>query len=140
MMLTTKGRYAVIAVLDIATNSSEKPVSISDIAARQNIAQNYLEQIFMKLRAKDIVTAKRGSKGGYALARDSSDIMIGEIVESVGESIKITKCSDKLGCQKEGVKCSTHDLWFGLASAIKLYLSSISINDVISGNIRENIF
>jgi Rrf2 family transcriptional regulator, iron-sulfur cluster assembly transcription factor len=139
MMLTTKGRYAVMAVLDIAVNSEDKPVSIHDISSRQNIAQNYLEQIFIKLKSRDIVSSTRGSKGGYVLSRDPSQIMISQIIESVGESIKITKCSDNLGCQKENVKCSTHDLWFGLASSIKGYLSSISVGDVISGNLNDNI-
>lgn len=139
MMLTSKGRYAVTAIVDIAINYNGKPVNLSDISARQNITQNYLEQIFQKLKKNGLVKSSRGPGGGYLLSSNPKDIKIAQIIEAVGESIKITKCSKNIGCIKENVKCLTHDLWDGLAISIKSYFDKISIEDVINGELRNDL-
>ncbi len=132
MNLTTKGRYAVMAMVDLAMDASGKPVSLSDISIRQDIALNYLEQIFMRLRRAGVVKSVRGPGGGYVLAFDSKDVNIAHIVDAVDESIKMTRCSsdDEGGCSKTKAKCITHDLWEGLGRKINEYLSSISLDDV----------
>lgn len=139
MMLTTKGRYAVTAIIDIAMNFDGKPVNLAEVSSRQNIAQNYLEQIFQKLKVKGVVKSSRGPGGGYVLANGPEDIKISQIIDAVGESVKITKCADKIGCVKENVKCLTHDLWDGLAVSIMSYLDNISIADVIKGDVGNDI-
>ena len=132
MNLTTKGRYAVMAMVDLAMNASDRPVSLSDISMRQDIALNYLEQIFMRLRRAGVVKSVRGPGGGYVLAFDAKDMSIARIVDAVDESIKMTRCSDdgEGGCSKTKAKCITHDLWEGLGRRINEYLSSISLDDV----------
>lgn len=132
MNLTTKGRYAVMAMVDLAMNANGKPVSLSDISVRQDIALNYLEQIFMRLRRAGVVRSVRGPSGGYMPAMDIKDMNIALIVAAVDESIKMTRCSDNSegGCSKTKAKCITHDLWEGLGKKINEYLSSISLDDV----------
>jgi Rrf2 family iron-sulfur cluster assembly transcriptional regulator len=136
MMLTTKGRYAVMAIVDIATNSTGKPVSLYEVSARQNIAHNYLEQIFLKMKKLGVVKATRGPGGGYVLAEEPSKISISKIIDAVEEEIKITRCANKSeGCVVRNSKCITHDLWHGLGENIRSYLSKISVEDVIRGQI-----
>jgi len=132
MNLTTKGRYAVMAMVDLAMNSDQKPVSLADISARQDIALSYLEQIFMHLRRAGIVKSVRGPGGGYTVAYDPAKMTISQIVAAVDESIKMTRCSDSSeeGCSKTKAKCITHNLWEGLSRKIEEYLSSISLDDV----------
>ncbi|MDX1923629.1 MAG: Rrf2 family transcriptional regulator [Rickettsiaceae bacterium] len=138
MMLTTKGRYAVMALADIAIHSKNGPVRLAEVADRQNIALGYLEQIFAKLKSLSVVKALRGPNGGYILNIDASTIKISQIIDAVDEEIKITRCSDKdNGCVNKSVKCITHDLWHGLGSAIRHYLEDISIDDVIRGQVKD---
>lgn len=135
-MLTTKGRYAVMAVLDIALNSFSKPVILSDIAARQHIALNYLEQIFVKLRRAGIVESVRGPGGGYLLCKEAGDITIDQIIDAAEESIEMTRCALKeKGCMPGNAKCQTHDLWEGLGEEIRRYFVGISIQNVMDGSV-----
>lgn len=132
MNLTTKGRYAVMAMVDLAIHGSNGPVTLAQIAGRQNIALNYLEQIFMKLRKNGLVKSVRGPGGGYIMPQETMDIAISKIVMAVDESIKMTRCSDRsdTGCMISGKKCLTHNLWEGLGNQIFLYLNSITIGDI----------
>ncbi len=138
MILTTKGRYAVMAIIDLldATTSTEtsKPVSLATISERQNISLSYLEQIFANLRKSDIVKAIKGPGGGYILKKAPKEITIADIIRATGESIRMTSCGDKKeGCQmaqsRNRSRCKTHDLWHGLEQNIYGYLDSISLEN-----------
>lgn len=135
MRLSTRGRYAVMAIVDLAKLSKEGPVSVSSISERQEISSSYLEQLFNKLRRAGIVKSVRGPTGGYILARTLSDIRISEIVLAVDEEIKATRCSSsgEGGCMSKKTRCSVHDLWEGLGNQVYGYLSSISLEDVVLG-------
>jgi Rrf2 family transcriptional regulator, iron-sulfur cluster assembly transcription factor len=138
MMLTTRGRYAVMAIADIALNSNGRPISLQEVAGRQNIALSYLEQIFCKLKNLGVVKATRGPGGGYILSHEPAMIKISQIIDAVDEEIKITRCSGKdVGCVQKDAKCLTHDLWHGLGDNIRSYLSNISVEDLISGDIKS---
>jgi Rrf2 family iron-sulfur cluster assembly transcriptional regulator len=133
MNLTTKGRYAVMAMVDLAMNSSSEPVVLADIATRQDIAISYLEQIFMHLRKAGLVNSVRGPGGGYILTVKPEEMRISDIVIAV-ESIKMTRCGSekKEGCMQSQnkAKCMTHDLWDGLANKIHEYLRSVTLADI----------
>ncbi|MDT8397819.1 MAG: Fe-S cluster assembly transcription factor [Pseudomonadales bacterium] len=131
MRLTTKGRYAVTAMLDLSIHASEGPVSLNDIALRQDISLSYLEQLFAKLRSRKLVSSVRGPGGGYCLARAESDIYVADIIAAVSESMDSTKCQGKGDCQN-GVICLTHHLWEDLSEQIHSFLSSISLADLVS--------
>jgi len=128
--LTTKGRYAVTAMLDLAYHGEKKPVTLTDIAKRQNISLSYLEQLFARLRRAGMVEGVRGPGGGYQLSRDVSQINIAEIVSAVDETIDSTRCGGKGDCQN-AQPCLTHDLWMGLSEQIRAYLSTISLQDLL---------
>jgi Rrf2 family iron-sulfur cluster assembly transcriptional regulator len=130
MNLTTKARYAVMAMVDLALQTHDNPVSLSDISSRQGIAVSYLEQIFMKLRKAGLVRSVRGPGGGYKLVHALEDVAISDIVAAVDEAIKMTRCSGKDGCAVNKSKCLTHNLWEGLGGAIYTYLNNISLRDV----------
>lgn len=131
MLLTTKGRYAVMAVIEIAGNDSSCPISLSSIAEKQDISLSYLEQIFMQLKSAGIVKAVRGPGGGYILAKPRNEITIAEVIKATGESMKMTRCnSEKKSCNISGAKCKTHHLWRGLENKIYEYLNSISLDDI----------
>lgn len=130
MRLTTKGRYAVTAMLDLAYHGEKKPVTLTDIAKRQNISLSYLEQLFARLRRAGMVEGVRGPGGGYQLSRDVSQINIAEIVSAVDETIDSTRCGGKGDCQN-AQPCLTHDLWMGLSEQIRAYLSTISLQDLL---------
>lgn len=132
MMLTTKGRYAVMAMVDLSSQCCGKPVTLSDIATRQEIALPYLEQIFAKLRRSGLVNSVRGPGGGYQLARGAEDIFVSDIIAAVDESIKMTRCEHRAaaGCMGKKVRCLTHDLWEGLGNQIYNYLRAISLRDI----------
>lgn len=132
MNLTTKGRYAVMAMADLAMNCSHGPVTLAHISARQDIALNYLEQIFMKLRKNGLVQSVRGPGGGYVIPQERLNMRISEIVMAVDESIKMTRCSNESenGCKQSGKKCLTHNLWEGLSRQIFNYLNSITLADI----------
>ena len=133
MRLTTKGRYAVTAMLDLALHGTERPVSLADISGRQDISLSYLEQLFAKLRRNDLVTSVRGPGGGYMLSRTSDDTRVSDIIMAVDEPIKATRCSpgSPEGCKSNKSRCLTHDLWEELGNHIYLYLCSVSLADVV---------
>ena len=130
MRLTTKGRYAVTAMLDLAYHSRDKPITLTDIATRQTISLSYLEQLFARLRRGGMVKGIRGPGGGYQLDRSSSDISIADIIAAVDEPVDSTKCKGKGNCQNDQ-PCLTHDLWVGLSEQIREYLASISLQDLL---------
>jgi len=131
--LSTKGRYAVMAVADLAWNSNGSPVALADIAQRQEISLSYLEQLFGKLRKGGLVRSVRGPGGGYLLARDPAAMRIADIILAVDEPIQTTRCSpgSPSGCHNNSVRCLTHDLWEELGNQIYLYLSAITVADVV---------
>ena len=130
MRLTTKGRYAVTAMLDLAFHSQQKPVTLTEIATRQTISLSYLEQLFSKLRKAGMVIGVRGPGGGYKLSRVASEICIADIISAVDETIDSTKCGGKSNCQ-DNQPCLTHDLWMGLSEQIRSYLKGISLNELL---------
>lgn len=130
MRLTTKGRYAVTAMLDVALYSEDGPVSLSNISARQDISLSYLEQLFSKLRRGDLVSSVRGPGGGYQLARELDEIFVAEIVDAVNESVDATLCNGDNNCQ-QGHACLTHNLWDDLSHQIHNFLSGISLKDLV---------
>ena len=138
MKLSTKGRYAVMAMVDLARQSGDgEPVALADIAERQDISLSYLEQLFGKLRKGAQVKSVRGPGGGYLLARDASEMRISDIIMAVDEPIKATRCTpgSPEGCRTDRSRCLTHDLWEELGNQIYLYLSSISLADVIGNRV-----
>jgi len=130
MRLTTRGRYAVTAMLDLALHGADRPISLADISQRQEISLSYLEQLFAKLRQKELVTSVRGPGGGYRLARGSESINVAEIIDAVNESIDATSCSGKGNCQSGGV-CLTHHLWDDLSHQIHCFLSGITLDSLV---------
>jgi Rrf2 family iron-sulfur cluster assembly transcriptional regulator len=130
MRLTTKGRYAVTAMLDLALHACEGPVSLADISRRQGISLSYLEQLFSKLRKGDLVSSVRGPGGGYRLSRDDAEISIANVVDAVNESVDTTLCKEKGDCQN-GEKCLTHHLWSDLSDRIHSFLSDITLHDLM---------
>jgi len=128
--LTTKGRYAVTAMLDLAFHSDAKPVTLTDIAARQTISLSYLEQLFSRLRRANMVKGIRGPGGGYTLADKPDKINIADIIAAVDEPIDATKCGGEANCQKEQ-SCLTHDLWMGLSDQIRDYLKGITLAQLL---------
>jgi Rrf2 family iron-sulfur cluster assembly transcriptional regulator len=134
MRLSTKGRYAVMAMADLAGNAAGgKPVALADVAERQDISLSYLEQLFAKLRRGGLVSSVRGPGGGYRLSRPSSDLRIADIIVAVDEPIAATRCKpgSAKGCTKTGARCVTHDLWEELGQQIHVFLSSVSLADVV---------
>ena len=131
MRLTTKGRYAVTAMLDLALHKQQGPVSLAEISQRQAISLSYLEQLFAKLRKNSLVISVRGPGGGYGLQRDSGAIFIAEIIDAVNESVDSTKCNGAGDCQG-GEICLTHYLWEDLSAQIHDFLESISLADLVA--------
>jgi Rrf2 family transcriptional regulator, iron-sulfur cluster assembly transcription factor len=133
MKMSTKGRYAVMAMIDIGENASGKHVALSEIAERQDISQEYLEQLFVKLRRAGLVTSARGPGGGYVLAREASDINMSEVILAVDEELRITRCDGSAidGCVK-GTRCCAHDLWSSMGRQMMGFLDSITLEDVVS--------
>ncbi len=133
MRLSTRGRYAVMAMVDLAGEANERPVTLADIAARQDISLSYLEQLFAKLRRGGIVSSVRGPGGGYRLANPVDQIRIADIIIAVDEPIKTTRCQtgSSKGCMMHNSRCMTHDLWEELGRQIHIYLSSVTLADVV---------
>ncbi len=133
MKLTTKGRYAVTALADLAAFSRGAPVAISEIALRQGISISYLEQLFSKLRRAGLVESARGVSGGYRLTEDPASVRIGEIVAAVDEQIRTTACTPGAasGCQGKSARCLTHDLWDELGRHIEIFLNAATLEDVV---------
>lgn len=137
MRLTTKGRYAVTAMLDLALHCEQGPVSLADISTRQGISLSYLEQLFAKLRRAEVVKSVRGPGGGYRLGADLSDISVAAVVDAVNESLDATRCEGKGNCQ-DGQVCLTHYLWEDLSTQIHDFLSNISLADLVArGDIQR---
>lgn len=130
MRLTTKGRYAVTAMLDLAINYQSGPITLSDISKRQNISLSYLEQLFSKLRKNGLVDSARGPGGGYRLSREADDIAVGQVIIAVDEKIDVTQCGGKGDC-KDGGPCLTHELWCDLSKQIYDFLNGISLGQLV---------
>lgn len=132
MRLSTKGRYAVMAMVDLASCGNGKPMSLADIAERQEISLSYLEQLFARLRKGGLVKSVRGPGGGYLLAHSSEQTRISDIILAVDEPIRATRCAlgVPVGCHSNQSRCLTHDLWEDLSHQIHMYLSSVSLADV----------
>lgn len=130
MRLTTKGRYAVTAVLDLAFHHDNGPVSLADISQRQGISLSYLEQLFSRLRRNDVVTSTRGPGGGYSLARAEEDISMAQIINAVDESYDATNCGGEGSCSGDHYQCLTHDLWEELSQEIHGFLNGITLAEM----------
>jgi len=132
MKLTTKGRYAVTAVLDLAFHEQGGPVSLADISLRQGISLSYLEQLFSRLRRNNVVASTRGPGGGYSLARPDSEISMAEIILAVDESYDATSCGGEGTCSGDSYQCLTHDLWTELSEEIHEFLNGIMLSEMKS--------
>jgi Rrf2 family iron-sulfur cluster assembly transcriptional regulator len=138
MQLSTKGRYAVMAMTDLAGRGGDRAVHVSEIAQRQQISQAYLEQIFARLRRRGIVTSHRGPGGGYRLARPADETTVADVVIAVDEPLRAIRCGGgETGCLKGGARCLTHDLWEETGRHLHDYLASVSLADVTSGRLRR---
>ena len=133
MKLSTKGRYAVMAMVDIGLNGEGRTVSLAEISERQEISQEYLEQLFVKLRKAGLVRSARGPGGGYRLARDADDIIIYDVIAAVDEPMKMTRCEGDAvdGCVK-GERCCTHDLWSSIGRQVNTFLANVTLDDVVN--------
>tara|TARA_B100000700_G_C14718107_1_gene702394 strand:- start:330 stop:755 length:426 start_codon:yes stop_codon:yes gene_type:complete len=133
MKLTTKGRYAVMAMADLATYQNGKPVSLTDISLRQNISLSYLEQLFSKLKNEKLVKSVRGPSGGYILERNPKDIRLSNIIFAVDEQVKTLNCKreSKRGCNGKSTKCITHNLWDDLEQHINKFFENVKLSDLL---------
>lgn len=137
MRLSTKGRYAVTAMLDLTLNGTEGPVTLADISENQGISLSYLEQLFSSLRSKSLVRGVRGPGGGYYLGREASEISIADIICAVDEWVEFTRCKGKQNCH-DGQRCLTHNLWDDLSQQIFDFLKDITLEDLVQrGRDRE---
>lgn len=137
MRLSTKGRYAVTAMLDLALNGTQGPVTLADISENQGISLSYLEQLFAALRSKGLVRGVRGPGGGYYLGRDSDEISIADIICAVDEWVEFTRCKGRQNCN-DGHRCLTHSLWDDLSQQIFVFLSDITLHELVQrGEVRE---
>ena len=136
MKLTTKGRYAVMAMADLALFNDRGPTSLSDISLRQNISLAYLEQIFIKLKNRSLVKSVRGAKGGYVLEISPEDIKISNIIAAVDEEVKTLNCKkeSKKGCNNKSYKCITHNLWDQLDQHINSFFEKVKLQDLVKKN------
>ena len=140
MHLSTKGRYAVMAMTDLAGRQADRAVTLADIAARQEISLSYLEQLFARLRRRGLVKSTRGPGGGYRLARPAAETKIIDIVLAVDEPLHATRCgAHAKGCMAKGERCLTHDLWAEMGRQVQDYLAAVSLADVLAGRIRPNV-
>ena len=136
MKLTTKGRYAVMAMADLASNSNNGPISLTEISIRQNISVAYLEQIFIKLKDNKLVKSSRGANGGYVLEKPASEIKLSNIIFAVDEEIKTLNCNknSKKGCNHKSSKCITHNLWDKLDQHINGFFEKVKLQDLTIKN------
>lgn len=136
MKLSTKGRYAVMAMADLASRHADGPVTLADIASRQAISLSYLEQLFAKLRRGGVVASARGPGGGYSLARPSNEIRLSDVIKAVEEDIDPRRCAgDPKGCMNTVKRCMTHDVWDELGRHIFLFFNSITLEDVVENRV-----
>lgn len=136
MRLTTKGRFAVTAMLDLALRQGTGPVTLAGISERQRISLSYLEQLFGKLRRRELVDSVRGPGGGYCLARAAHEISVAEIIRAVDEPIDATQCGGRENCQEEH-RCMTHDLWTNLNATIYDYLTSVTLGNLVDNQLAK---
>ena len=139
MRLTTKGRFAVTAMIDLGLRQSGGPVTLAAISQRQQISLSYLEQLFGKVRRNDLVESTRGPGGGYTLARLPADITVADIIVSVDEPIDATQCSGKENCLGEGTRCMTHDLWASLNTRMVEFLSSVTLQKLVDDQLAKGL-
>ena len=136
MRLTTKARYAVTAMLDLALNAGDGPITLSGVSARQGISLSYLEQLFARLRKSGLVSSSRGPGGGYSLAKPADAISVVDVITSVDERVDSTGCNGQRNCRGENQACLTHDLWQDLSDQIYSFLNDISLGELV--NRRES--
>ena len=136
MKLTNKGRYAVMAMADLASNANNGPISLTEISARQNISLAYLEQMFLLLKSKKLVRSSRGASGGYILEKPASEIKLSNIIHAVDEEVKTLNCkkNSKKGCNNKATKCITHNLWDQLDQHINGFFEKVKLQDLTRGN------
>jgi Rrf2 family transcriptional regulator, iron-sulfur cluster assembly transcription factor len=139
MRLTTKGRFAVTAMIDLGLRQSSGPVTLAAISQRQQISLSYLEQLFGKLRRNDLVESTRGPGGGYTLARQAADITVADIIVSVDEPMDATQCAGKENCMGEGSRCMTHDLWASLNLRMVEFLSSVTLQKLVDDQLAKGL-
>ena len=140
MKLTSKGRYAVMAMADLAKNNVKEPTSLTEISLRQGISINYLEQLFLKLRKNNLVQSARGPSGGYVLSKPPGEIKLLSIISAVDEKIKTVKCrkESKKGCNGKSIKCITHNLWDDLEAHINKFFEYNTLNDILFKEVRNS--
>ena len=140
MKLTSKGRYAVMAMADLAKNNVKEPTSLTEISLRQGISISYLEQLFLKLRKNNLVQSARGPSGGYVLSKPPEEIKLLSIISAVDEKIKTVKCKreSKKGCNGKSTKCITHNLWDDLETHINKFFEDNTLNDVLFREVKNN--
>ena len=139
MKLTNKGKYAVMAMADLASNSDEGPISLAEISIRQNISLAYLEQIFSKLKNNKLVRSSRGANGGYVLEKPASEIRLSNIIYAVDEEVKTLNCkkNSKKGCNNKSTKCITHNLWDQLDKHINGFFENVKLQDLTKSKQRQ---
>ena len=140
MKLTSRGRYAVMAMADLAKNRVKEPTSLTEISLRQGISICYLEQLFIKLRKNNLVQSARGPSGGYVLSKPPGEIKLLSIISAVDEKIKTVKCKkeSKKGCNGKSIKCITHNLWDDLENHINKFFENNTLNDILFKEVRNN--
>ena len=140
MKLTSKGRYAVMAMADLAKNNVKTPTSLTEISLRQGISISYLEQLFLKLRKNNLVQSARGPSGGYVLSRPPEEIKLLSIISAVDEKIKTVKCrkESKKGCNGKSIKCITHNLWDDLEAHINKFFHDNTLSDILFKEVRND--
>jgi len=140
MKLTSKGRYAVMAMADLAKSNVKKPTSLAEISLRQGISIDYLEQLFLKLRKNNLVQSARGPSRGYVLSKPPGEIKLLSIINAVDEKIKTVKCrkESKKGCNGKSIKCITHNLWDDLETHINKFFEDNTLNDILFKEVRNN--
>src|SRR5580658_9184756 len=138
MQLSTKGRYAVMAMTELAGQRADRALSLAAIAERQQISRPYLEQLFARLRRQGLVRSVRGPGGGYRLAKPAEDLTVADVVTAVDEPLRATRCNGQgPGCMKGGARCLTHDLWVETGRQLEAYLAAGTLADVVSGDLRR---
>ena len=139
MKLTNKGRYAVMAMAELAKHDIKKPINLSEISIRQGISISFLEQIFLKLKNKDLVQSSRGPSGGYILSRSPGEIKLSNIINAVDEEVKTLRCKkdSKKGCNGKSIKCITHNLWDDLEAHINKFFEDNTLSDILFKEVRD---
>ena len=140
MKLTSKGRYAVMAMADLAKNNAKNPTSLTEISLRQGISISFLEQLFLRLKKNNLVLSSRGPRGGYVLSKPPEEIKLLSIISAVDEKIKTVKCrkESKKGCNGKSIKCITHNLWDDLETHINKFFEDNTLNDVLFREVKNN--